>query len=178
MGGGEVVRYLTDFGSDRIAKAALISSIIPLVAKKEDNPNGVPQEGLEDIMNALKDDRVGFLKDFGKTFYGYDNNKDRMSEGQLDFDWNIAAGASPLATIKTAEAWAGTDFRSEMKNVDVPTLIVHGSGDDVVPKITAGDQAAEGIPNNDYHVIDGAPHGLNVTHKKELNKILVDFLKS
>ena len=178
MGGGEVVRYLTDYGADRIAKAALISSIIPLVKQKDDNPDGVPEDALTEIMQALKNDRVGFLEGFGKNFYGYDQNKDKMSEAQLHYDWSIAAYASPRATIKAAEAWAETDFRPELKNVTVPTLIVHGDADNVVPIDTAGKQAAEGIADNRYEVISGGPHGLNVTHKEELNKLLLSFLKS
>lgn len=178
MGGGEVVRYLTDFGSKNIKKAALISSIIPLVKKKADNPDGVPEKDLKDIMKALATDRVGFLKDFHKNFYNYDKNKDKISKAQLQYDWVIASYASPRATIETAKAWAGTDFRPELKNVTVPTLIVHGDDDNIVPIKTAGDQAAKGIKNNTYKVIKGGPHGLNVTHTKELNKILISFLKS
>ncbi len=177
MGGGEVVRYFTDFGGTRISKAALVSSIIPLVAKKDDNPDGVPEEDLNGIMDQLKNNRVAFLKEFHSNFYNFDDNEDRMSEEQLHYDWSISTHASPRATIKAAEAWATTDFRSELKNVDVPTLIVHGKEDNIVPIKTAGDQAAKGIPNNTYKVIDGAPHGLNITHRKELNKILLAFLK-
>lgn len=178
MGGGEVVRYLTDYGADKIEKAALISSIIPLVAKKPDNPNGVPEEDLKGILGALKKDRLSFLKDFAKGFYNYDQLKDRVSEAQLEYDWSIAANSSPRATIKTAEAWALTDFRPELKNVTVPTLIVHGGDDQTVPIETAGKQAAEGIKNNQFEIIKGAPHGLNVTHRDKLNRILIDFLKS
>lgn len=177
MGGGEVVRYLTDYGADKIAKAALISSIIPLVKQKDDNPDGVPEKALTEIMQALQKDRVGFLEGFSKNFYGYEDNKDRISEAQLHYDWSIASYASPRATIKTAEAWAETDFRPELKNVTVPTLIVHGDADQIVPIATAGKQAAAGIPNNQYEVISGGPHGLNVTHSKELNEILLSFLK-
>ena len=178
MGGGEVVRYCTDFGTDNIAKVALISSIIPLVAQKDDNPHGVPVEELENIKDALQKDRVGFLKDFHKNFYNYDDHKDTVSESQLHYDWSIASFASPIATIQTAIAWSETDFRSELKNVDVPTLVVHGDADNIVPKASAGDQAAEGIANSQYEVIKNGPHGLNITHKDELNKILLDFLKS
>ena len=177
MGGGEVVRYLTDYGADKIAKAALISSIIPLVKQKDDNPDGVPQEALDEIMQALRQDRVGFLEGFSKNFYGYEDNKDRMSESQLHYDWSIASYASPRATIKAAEAWAETDFRPELKNVTVPTLIVHGDADQIVPIATAGKQAAAGIADNQYEVISGGPHGLNVTHSKQLNEILLAFLK-
>lgn len=178
MGGGEVVRYLTDYGSENIKKAALISSIIPVVKKKEDNPDGVPEKDLTGIMDALKADRVGFLKDFHKNFYNYDKNKDRISEAQLQYDWTIASYASPHGTLQAAKAWAETDFRPELKNVTVPTLIVHGDADAIVPIKTAGDQAAKGIKNSTYKIIKDGPHGLNVTHSKELNKILISFLKS
>ncbi|WPP48875.1 alpha/beta fold hydrolase [Catalinimonas niigatensis] len=177
MGGGEVVRYFTDYGADKIAKAALISSIIPLVKQKPDNPDGVPEEALKEIMQALRSNRVGFLEGFHKNFYNYDDNKDRMSAQHLHYDWSIAAHASPRATIKCAEAWGETDFRSELKNVAVPTLIVHGDADQIVPIDTAGKQAAEGIPNNQYEVIKGGPHGLNLTHRDQLNEILLAFLK-
>lgn len=178
MGGGEVVRYLTDHGSEKITKVALISSIIPLVAQKDDNPDGVPQKELEKILAALETDRVGFLKTFHKNFYNYDQNKDILSEAQLDYDWSIAAHASPRATIQAAKAWAETDFRPELKNINVPTLIVHGDADQIVPIGTSGDLAAKGILDNTYKVIKNGPHGLNITHKDELNTILIDFLKS
>jgi len=177
MGGGEVVRYFTNYKSDRISKAALISSIIPIVAKKDDNPNGVTEEDLNGILKALKKDRVGFLGDFVKNFYNYDDLKDKISKEHLDYDRSIASYASPRATIKAAEAWATTDFRDELKNVDVPTLIIHGKSDNIVPIETSGDQAAEGISDNEYHKIDNGPHGLTVTHTDEVNKLLIDFLR-
>lgn len=177
MGGGEVVRYLTDFGSNNINKVALVSSIVPLVKKKDDNPDGVPESALQDIMKALRTDRVDFLKGFHKNFYNYDDNKDRVSESKLHYDWSIASKASPRATIEAAKAWAETDFRPELKNVTVPTLIVHGDADNIVPIATSGEQAAKEISNNIYEVIKGGPHGLNVTHRKELNTILLDFLR-
>lgn len=178
MGGGEVVRYCTDHGTANIAKVALLCSIIPLVAAKKDNPNGVPQKALEEIMDALETDRVGFLKEFHKNFYNYEDNKDRISLAQLEYDFSIASHASPRATIQAAKAWAETDFRQELKNVDVPALIVHGDADNIVPRETSADQAAEGIADNTYKVIKGGPHGLNLTHADELNKHLLEFLKN
>jgi len=177
MGGGEVVRYCTDYGTKALDKVALVSSIIPLVAKKDDNLDGVPQEDLNGIMDALETDRVGFLKEFHKNFYNYEDNKDTISEAHLHYDWSIAAYASPNATIKAAKAWAETDFRNELKNVDIETLIVHGDADNIVPKATSGDQAAAGIKNSKYKIIKNGPHGLNITHKHELNKTLLDFFK-
>lgn len=178
MGGGEVVRYFTDFGGKNVTKAALISSIIPLVPQKADNPDGVPEKDLNDIMSALKKDRVGFLQQFHRNFYNYEDNKDTVSEAHLHYDWSIASYASPRATLETAKAWASTDFRPELKNVNVPTLIIHGTADNIVPIKTAGDQAAKGIANNSYHKINGGPHGLSLTHKDKVNKLLIDFLKS
>ena len=177
MGGGEVVRYLTNNGADNVDKVALISSIIPLVKQKADNPDGVPEGDLNEILENLKKDRVTFLESFHKNFYNYGLLSQSVSQAQLNYDWSIASQASPIATIKCAESWANTDFRPELKNVTVPTLIVHGDDDKVVPIATAGEQAAKGIANNQYHVISGAPHGLNVTHADELNQILINFLK-
>jgi non-heme chloroperoxidase len=176
MGGGEVVRYLTNNGSDNVAKVALISSIIPLVKQREDNPDGVPEGDLNEILENVKKDRVSFLESFHKNFYNYGLLSQSVSQAQLNYDWSIASNASPIATLKCAESWANTDFRPELQNVTVPTLIVHGDDDKVVPIATAGDQAAKGIPNSEYHIIEGAPHGLNVTHAEELNQILINFL--
>lgn len=176
MGGGEVVRYLTNYGSENIDKVALISSIIPIVKQQEDNPDGVPQDDLNEIMENLKKNRVTFLETFHKNFYNYGLLSQTVSQAQLDYDWSIASCASPIATIKCAESWANTDFRPELSNVNVKTLIVHGDDDQIVPIDTAGRRAAEGISNNEFVVIEGAPHGLNVTHADQLNSILANFL--
>lgn len=177
MGGGEVARYFTNYSGKNVAKAVLIASIIPLVAQKDDNPDGVPQKELDKIMKALKDDRVGFLKDFHQNFYNYKTSDKTVSEGRLDNDFIVASQASGIATIKAAEAWGGTDFRPELKNINAPTLIIHGDADNIVPIATSAEQASKGIADNEYHIIKGAPHGLNVTHAEELNKLLVEFLK-
>lgn len=176
MGGGEVVRYLTNYGSENVDKVALISSIIPVVKQRDDNPDGVPQEKLDTILESLKTERVTFLKSFHKDFYNYGLLSKSVTQEQLDYDWSIASCANPIATIKCAESWANTDFRPELGNVNVRTLIVHGDDDKVVPIDTAGKQAAQGIANNEYVVIPGAPHGLNVTHADDLNSIISRFL--
>ncbi|MCE7057375.1 alpha/beta hydrolase [Algoriphagus sp. AGSA1] len=177
MGGGEVVRYFTDYEGDRVIKAALIASIIPLVAQKDDNPDGVPQKNLDEIMEALKNDRIGFLKGFHENFYNFDQLKGQISQASLDYDFSIASHASPIATIKAAEAWATTDFRSELKNIDVPTLILHGDADNIVPFQTSAQQAAQGIATNEYRLIKDAPHGLTLTHRDEVDKLILEFLK-
>ncbi len=177
MGGGEVVRYLTNYGDGRISKAVLIASIIPLVKQKDDNPEGVPQKMLDEILASLRDDRVGFLTGFSKNFYNYTDKDKTVSQEQLDYDWSIAAHASPRATIEAAKAWMDTDFREEAQKISVPTLIIHGDSDNTVPIKTSADQAAELIPDNTYKVYKGGAHGLNATHKDQLNKDLIAFLK-
>lgn len=177
MGGGEVVRYLSMFGNDRVAKAVLISSIIPIVKKTDNNPDGVPEDVLQGIMDSLKNNRVTFLAEFGKQFYNYSDNKDKVSEQQLHYDWLSAASASPRGTIETAKAWANTDFRPELENVTVPTLIVHGDADQVVPIKTSSEQSSKKIRDNKYVVIKDGPHGLYLTHKEQLNSVLLDFLR-
>ncbi|GAA4424720.1 bromoperoxidase [Pontibacter saemangeumensis] len=177
MGGGEVVRYLSRFGDDRIAKAVLISSVIPLVKKTDANPDGVPEEKLNEIMDSLQNNRVAFLAAFSKQFYNYADQKDKVSKQHLQYDWGIASAASPRATIETAKAWANTDFRQELRNVRVPTLIVHGDADQIVPIETSSEQSSKVIRDNKYVVIKDGPHGLFITHKEELNSLLIDFLK-
>ncbi|WDF67840.1 alpha/beta hydrolase [Sphingobacterium oryzagri] len=178
MGGGEVVRYITNYGESNIAKIALISSIIPLVKQHSDNPDGVPAEKLEEIAQALKDDRVGFLKGFHEQFYGVDKDPGAVSEGQLAFDFSIASQAAPQATEKAADAWANTDFRTESAAITVPTLIIHGKKDATVPFETAGQQANELIAHSVLIKYDDAAHGLNITHTERLNNDLLAFLRT
>jgi non-heme chloroperoxidase len=178
MGGGEVVRYLSMFGNDRVSKVVLLSSIIPMVKKTDDNPDGVPEEKLKEILDSLESNRVPFLAAFGKLFYNYSANNSKLSEEQLHYDWTIASLASPRGTIETAKAWANTDFRQELRNVNVPTLIMHGDADQIVPIKTSSEQAANGIRDNKYVVIKDAPHGLFITHKEEVNNYLLDFLRT
>ncbi|GAA4430930.1 alpha/beta hydrolase [Ravibacter arvi] len=178
MGGGEVVRYLTRYGNKRIAKAALVASIIPSIKQTDVNPEGVPQKVLDDIIASIKKDRPAFLTGFGKNFYNYSEQAKSVSPEQLHYDWSIAVNASPLATIGAAKAWMDTDFTEEAKKIGVPTLIIHGDADQTVPIQTSGDKAAKLIPGSIYKVYKNAPHGLNITHRDQLNTDLIEFLKS
>lgn len=178
MGGGEVIRYVSKYGADQVDKIALVASIIPLVKKKKDNPDGVPTEDLDEILAALKKDRVGFLADFHKGFYNYKKSDESVSQQQLDYDFGIASQAAPHATIKAAKAWMDTDFRKECEGIDVPTLIIHGGEDNTVPIATSAEQAAKIIKNSKLLVYDDASHGLNVTHADKLNADLLDFFES
>ncbi len=178
MGGGEVIRYLTKYGSQYISKIVLVSSIIPLVKQLPDNPEGVPQKDLDGILQHLKTDRMAFLPEFHQNFYNYSPKTPTVSAAQLDFDFSVSSHAAPHATIKAAQAWMDTDFRAECKNIDVPVLIIHGDADQTVPIATAGDQAHKLLKNAIYKVYKQAPHGLNITHKEKLNSDLLAFLDS
>lgn len=176
MGGGEVVRYLSKYGSKHVRQAVLVSSIIPLVKQHADNPAGVPQKDLDQILQKLKTDRLAFLKDFHQGFYNFTDKNPTVHPAQLDFDFSISSQAAAHATIKAAQSWMDTDFRAECKKIDIPVLIIHGDADQTVPIATAGGQAHQLIKNSIYKVYKKAPHGLNVTHKDDLNKDLVEFL--
>jgi non-heme chloroperoxidase len=177
MGGGEVVRYLSMFGAERVDKVVLISSIIPLVKQSDDNPDGVPEEKLDEIINSLKTNRVPFLAEFSKLFYNFTGKKGTISEAQLKYDLTVASLASPRATLETAKAWAHTDFRDELRNVRVPTLLIHGDADQIVPIKTSSEQAAEGIRNSKLVTIKDGPHGIFITHKDQVNSALINFLR-
>jgi len=178
MGGGEVARYIGTYGTDKVAKAALISSVVPFMLKTSDNPDGVPEETFEGFKKNIKEDRLAFLKEFGDKFVNYKDNKKKISEAQVHFNWSIAAGASPKATLDCVDSFGKTDFRGDCKKFDVPTLIVHGDADQVVPIETAGQAAAKIIKDSSYQIIKDAPHGLVFTHTQEFNTIFLDFLKS
>lgn len=178
MGGGEVARYIGNYGTDNVAKAALISSIVPYMKKASDNPEGVPEETFEEFKANVKADRLGFLKGFGNNFVNYEDNKDNISEAQLHYNWTLAAGASPKGTLDCIDSFGKTDFRKDVKKFDIPTLIIHGDADEVVPIETSGKAAAKLLPESTFKIIKGAPHGLIFTHTKEVNTTLLEFLGS
>lgn len=177
MGGGEVARYIGIYGTQKISKAVLIGAVTPFLLKTDDNPDGVDADVFEGMKEGISKDRPGFFKEFGKNFMNYDQNKDRISEAQLDFNWNIACHASPKGTLDCVDSFGKTDFREDCKKFDIPTLVVHGDADNIVPIDVSGAKAKELIPNADYKIIENAPHGLMMTHRKELNKVILDFLK-
>lgn len=178
MGGGEVVRYLSRYGSERVSKIVLISAVTPFLGQTGDNPDGVPQEVFEKMMEQMKEDRINFLDDFGKKFFGVNLVNHPVSSPLLSYYLHLCSVASPRATTQTAQAFAGTDFRQDLKAVDVPTLIIHGSADKTVPIEASGDRTAEMLPGSQYLVYDGAPHGLFYTHRQQLNQDIINFVNS
>lgn len=178
MGGGEVARFIGKYGTANIQKAALISAVPPFMLKTDDNPDGLEKEVFQGFKEEIRKDRAGFLAGFGDKFYNFGKNKDRISEEQKHYDWSIACKASAKATIDCVDAFGLTDFREDLKQFDVPTLIVHGNDDEIVPIEIAGKKSKDLVKNTTFEIIEGAPHGLVMTHKKEFNEILLRFLKT
>ncbi len=179
MGGGEVARYLAKHGSDRVAKAVLMSAVTPSLAKSPDNPKGVPEETLQGFGDAMGQDRIAFLADFTRTFFGVDSDdNDVISAPLLNHFLDIAAWANPKATLACAEAFGSTDFTDDVKTIDIPTLIIHGDADQIVPHEATALRAADLITDNRLEVIQGAPHGLTYTHRDRINELLIDFIRN
>lgn len=178
MGGGEVARYIGNYGTSKLAKAALISAVPPFMLKTDDNPDGLEKEVFEGFKKEIRNDRPGFLAGFGKKFLNFEDNTDKISEDLANFYWGVACSASPKATIDCVDSFGLTDFREDLKKVDIPTLVVHGDADQIVPIEISGKKSADMIGQATYKVVEGAPHGLILTHTHEFNRILIDFLKS
>ena len=178
MGGGEVARYIGNYGTSKLSKAALISAVPPLMLKTDNNPNGIEKEVFENFKKEIRNDRPGFLKGFGKQFVNFDKVGDRISEEMADYYWSEACKASSKASLDCVDSFGYTDFSEDLKKFDIPTLVVHGDADEIVPIEISGKKSADMISDSEYHVIDQAPHGLVLTHTAEFNKIFLDFLKS
>jgi pimeloyl-ACP methyl ester carboxylesterase len=178
MGGGEVVRYFSRYGGKGVTKAALISSIVPFLLQTHDNPEGRPKEKSEATAASINEDRIGFLDNFGKIFFGVNIINKPLSTPLLEHYRNLCAAASPRATLQCAESLNYTDFRDELQTIKVPTLIIHGNDDKNVPIEVSSEKTAKAIKNNTFIVYEGAPHGLFYTEKDKLNKDLLEFLNS
>ncbi len=176
MGGGEVVRYLSRYGSGRVSKAVLISSVAPYMAKSDDNPDGVDPDTFNKMLEGLRKDRIGFLDDFGKQFFGVNLINHPVSTPLMDYYLHMGSLAAPQSTKACVVSFAYTDFRADCQAINIPTLIIHGDSDKVVPMEASSDRVAKMIPDAQYLVYEGAPHGLFYTHREALNKDLVSFI--
>ncbi len=176
MGGGEVARYVGTHGRDRVTKAAFVGAIPPFLLKTADNPEGVDEPVFDGIKKGLAADRPAFLAAFFQNFYNVDVlGGKRVSDELVRLSWNIASGASPVGTLACVSAWL-TDFRKDLAKFDMPTLIVHGDADRIVPLEVSGRRTHAAVKGSKLVVLKDAPHGLNWTHAEELNRALLDFL--
>jgi non-heme chloroperoxidase len=176
-GGGEVARYIGRHGSKRVAKAVLVGSVTPGMLKTATNPEGVPIEVFDQIRASVVGDRSQFWKDFGAQFYGANRPGSKVSQGVRDAFWFLGMQAGLPAVYDCIKAFSETDFTDDLKKFDVPTLIIHGDDDQIVPITVAGLRASKMIKGAILEVYKGAPHGLMSTHTQQFNSDLLEFAR-
>jgi non-heme chloroperoxidase len=176
MGTGEITRYIGKYGTRRLRKAVLIGTIGPYLVKTADNPEGVDRKVFDDIRAGLKADRPAALREFLKNFYSVDGEDGkRVSERAMEANWAVAIGASPIGTLACVDSWI-EDFRKDLPRNDVPTMIIHGDDDRVLPPEATARRQAKMLKDVKYVEIKGASHGLTWTRAEEINGQLVPFL--
>lgn len=177
MGGGEVARYMGKYDNGRVSQVCFMASIAPALRKAANNPEGVDPGVFEGIKQQIEADRYAFLETFLPNFY---NKKlvggTNISDAAIHAAFNIASGSSAYAMLNCVDAWL-EDFRPDLANIKVPTLVIHGEADQILPIDATGVRMREFIPNSLFHVVEGGPHGLTWTHAVEVNKALLSFLK-
>ena len=176
-GGGEVARYIGRHGTKRVAKAVLIAAVPPLMLKTETNPGGLPMEIFDGIRTGVLADRSQFFKDLTATFYGANRSGSSVSQGLRDSFWLQAMQSGFIGVLECIKAFSETDFTADLKTFDVPTLILHGDDDQIVPIADSAMLTVKLIKNAKLKVYPGAPHGLCSTHKNQLNMGLLAFLR-
>lgn len=179
MGGGEVVRYLSRHGSDRVAQAVLAAAVPPYMYESDDNPDGgLDDATVEQFQGGVRSDRLAFLEQFTTQFFASGERTDLVSEPQRLYARDIASYASPKGTLDCISAFGYTDFRDDVAAVSVPTLVIHGDSDAIVPFEVSGKRSHDAIEGSWLELIEGGSHGLNVTHAEQFNEALIDFLGS
>jgi non-heme chloroperoxidase len=176
MGGGEVARYLGTYGSAHVSRVVLVASVVPYLLKDESHPDGVEGSAFEDMKQGIRADRFGFLQHFARNFYGVGLISRPVSQGVLDWHFTLAIMASPIATLGCVTAFGTTDFRGDLKAFDVPTLVIHGTSDHIVPIDVTGRAVAQALPHAQYVEYPDEPHGLFITAADRLNDDLLGFL--
>lgn len=177
-GGGEVTRYVARHGAGRVAKAVLVGGVPPLMLRTDANPGGLPLSVFDGIRAGVAADRSQFYKDLAVPFYGANRDGSTVSQGLRDqfWLWSMQAGLKPA--LDCIKAFSETDFTDDLKRIDVPTLIIHGDDDQIVPIGAAAHLSAKLVANATLKVYPGADHGLTATHKDRFNADLLAFLRS
>ncbi len=176
-GGGEVARYIGRHGTARVAKAVLIGAITPIMLKTEFNPNGVPLEVFDGIRHGVEEDRSQFFSDLSEAFFGYNRPGAKPSQGVRDSFWRQGMQGSIKALYDCVKAFSETDLREDLKAMTIPTLVIHGDDDQIVPFETCGQAAAAQLPHAELKVYQGGSHGICTTHKHQINQDLLRFIQ-
>jgi non-heme chloroperoxidase len=176
-GGGEVTRYLGRHGTKRVAKAVLIGAVPPLMLKTASNPGGLPISAFDEIRAGVVNDRSQFFKDLSMPFYGYNKPDAKVSQGVRDSFWLQGMLASMIGAYECIKAFSETDFTEDLKKIDVPTLVLHGDADQIVPIGASAMLSSKLIPNATLKIYPGAPHGMCTTLPDQVNADLLAFLK-
>jgi non-heme chloroperoxidase len=178
-GGGEVVRYLARHGESRVAKAVLISSVPPLMVKTESNPGGLPKEVFDGIQEQVANNRAQFYRDLpAGPFYGYNRAGAKPSEGVISNWWRQGMAGGAKAHYDGVVAFSQTDFTADLKKISVPTLVMHGDDDQIVPYADSGPLSAKLLKNSTLKTYKGFPHGMPTTEAETINADLLAFFKS
>jgi non-heme chloroperoxidase len=177
-GGGEVARYIGRHGTKRVAKAVLIAAVPPIMVKSATNPEGLPIEVFDDMRSALTKDRSQFYKDLAIAFYGANREGAKVSKGILDQFWLWSMQAGLKNAYESIKAFSETDFTEDLKKFDVPTLVMHGEDDQIVPVKDAAKKSARLIKGAKEIYYPGSPHGLTATLQDQVNADLMAFLRS
>ena len=178
MGGGEVARYLSRYGSSRVARAVLVSAVTPYLMETADNPEGVDPETFQKIEASLREDRFAFLKDFATGFYGRSLINRTVSDAVLQWSFGAASMASLHSTLASAQAWSTTDFREDLRAITVPLLVIHGTSDQTVPIEKSARRVPQLVPGAILVEYEGEPHGLFLTAANRLNADLLEFAET
>ena len=177
-GGGEVARYIGRHGTKRVAKAVLIGAVPPLMLKTDTNPAGTPMEAFDGIRAAVLTDRAQFFKDLSAPFYGANRPSAKVSQGLRDFFWLQGMQAGHNAVLDCVKAFSETDFTRDLREFDVPTLILHGDDDQIVPIGASALLSAKLVKDARLEIYKGAPHGMCSTHKDRVNAELLAFIRA
>lgn len=178
MGGGEVARYISRHGEKRVRKAALVAAVTPFLLKTSDNPAGVPKEFFDTFRSAVTTDRSQWNRDVSMPYYNFNRPNAKISEGVRYEYWRQGQATGMMAAYHALGAFSETDFRPDLKKISVPTLVIHGSDDQIVPIEISGKVAMNYLKNAKLKVYDGGSHGLIVTDKEKLNADLLEFARS
>jgi len=177
-GGGEVARYIARHGTKRVAKAVLIAAVPPIMLKSATNPEGLPLEVFDQIRAGVANDRSQFYKDLALQFYGANRLGTKVSQGTLDQFWLWSMQAGVKGAYESVKAFSETDFTEDLKKFDIPTLVMHGEDDQIVPVKDSAKKSARLIKGAKVIYYPGAPHGLTATHQDQVNRDLLAFLTS